>query len=499
MAKEDEGTLFRPDPKLQYPGAGFPAAAAMRGGDDDDEPQVALKERFFEAARSAGRRKGQTFVVILICAALTAVAAVFAPRTYVADSEVLVAKTQALGGGPAGWVNPEEDKKLAKEYEKQIIQRDNVLAIIRQAQLVERWDEMRQPHRRLLDKLNRKMGKAAPSEEAKLDALVGQLEGRLQVEVDSTTVLIRIEWSDPVAARDIVAAAVKNFQEARFSSEVGVLPEQLRILETSVAQAQSEVATTANELQLRQVLKDKDKERVRQLLAPAARAIPASADPALVARLEVVRQERANLEGAKLARIAELTNQLTEMQQTLAPGHPSVVALKATLAATQADSPQLAAVKEREKQLLAQIDQSRADAAAKSAANSKVAPPPGALEPAPPPIAEDVSKKSTADLQAQFDAAQEKFKLAMAKLEEARINMKTAEAAFRHRYTVTHPAEVPAGPKRPVGLLAIVAGFVLTVLASLVSAALADRLSGLFFEPREVRDRLGLPVYATFT
>lgn len=498
MAKEDEGTLFRPDPKLQYPGAGFPAAAAMRGGDDDDEPQVALKERFFEAARSAGRRKGQTFVVILICAALTAVAAVFAPRTYIAEAEILVAKTQALGGGPAGWVNPEEDKKLAKEYEKQIVQRDNVLAIIRQAQLVERWDEMRQPHRRLLDKLNRKMGKPVPAEEAKLDALVGQLEGRLQVEVDSTTVLIRIEWSDPVAARDIVAAAVKNFQEARFSSEVGVLPEQLRILETSVAQAQSEVATTANELQLRQVLKDKDKERVRLLLAPAARAIPASADPALVAKLEVVRQERANLEGAKMARIAELTNQLTEMQQTLAPGHPSVVALKATLAATQADSPQLAAVKEREKQLLAQIDQSRADAAAKAAANNKTAPQAPAPEPTPI-VAEDVSKKSTADLQAQFDAAQEKFKLAMAKLEEARINMKTAEAAFRHRYTVTHPAEVPAGPKRPVGLLAIVAGFVLTVLASLVSAALADRLSGIFFEPREVRDRLGLPVYATFT
>ena len=137
MGKEDEGTLFRPDPKLQYPGAGGfqPGAVAQGGGGsaDDDEPQVALKERFFEAARSAGRRKGQTFVVILICAALTAVAAVFAPRTYVAEAEILVAKTQALGGKEPVWVNPEEDKKLAKEYEKQIIQRDDALAIIRQA------------------------------------------------------------------------------------------------------------------------------------------------------------------------------------------------------------------------------------------------------------------------------------------------------------------------------------------------------------------------------
>ena len=35
--------------------------------------------------------------------------------------------------------------------------------------------------------------------------------------------------------------------------------------------------------------------------------------------------------------------------------------------------------------------------------------------------------------------------------------------------------------------------------AVLMVAALADRFSGTFYEPRDVRDRLGLPVFATFS
>ena len=33
--------------------------------------------------------------------------------------------------------------------------------------------------------------------------------------------------------------------------------------------------------------------------------------------------------------------------------------------------------------------------------------------------------------------------------------------------------------------------------AALATAAIADRFSGIFFEPRHVRDRLGIPVFGT--
>ena len=89
--------------------------------------------------------------------------------------------------------------------------------------------------------------------------------------------------------------------------------------------------------------------------------------------------------------------------------------------------------------------------------------------------------------------------VAVKKLQEILLEKQTAEAAYSTRYKVVHPAEVPAGPRRPVGLIAVVIGILATIAAVLVVAGLADRFSGIFFEPRDVRDRLGLPVFATFS
>jgi uncharacterized protein involved in exopolysaccharide biosynthesis len=77
--------------------------------------------------------------------------------------------------------------------------------------------------------------------------------------------------------------------------------------------------------------------------------------------------------------------------------------------------------------------------------------------------------------------------------------MQEQEAQYKNRYKITHPAEVPAAPKRPVALIAVAIGVLSTLASVLAAAALADRFSGLFFEPRDVRDRLGLPVFATFS
>ena len=49
------------------------------------------------------------------------------------------------------------------------------------------------------------------------------------------------------------------------------------------------------------------------------------------------------------------------------------------------------------------------------------------------------------------------------------------------------------------GVAQIAFGVLSTIAAVLAVAALADRFSGIFFEPRDVRDRLGLPVFATFS
>ena len=59
----------------------------------------------------------------------------------------------------------------------------------------------------------------------------------MKVWVDGSTVTVKLEWSEPTAARDIVDAAVKNFLDARLQAEVGVIPARLQLQEKFVQDA----------------------------------------------------------------------------------------------------------------------------------------------------------------------------------------------------------------------------------------------------------------------
>jgi hypothetical protein len=324
------------------------------------------------------------------------------------------------------------------------------------------------------------------------------MQTSLKVWVDATTVTVRLDWSEPESARDIVDAAVKNFLEARFQSEVGVIPERLKILEAGVAQAHKDLEVAGLELVRQQKLLN-PRDRINVLIPVLPQGVtPESADPALKARLENVRQQIAVLQDAKLRREAELHQDLIQKQKTLADGHPDIVALKQTIEATRADPPQLVKLRQEERDILSEMATKQ-----KAAADARAAEPKPAVRVAPAPTAVDTpgagTTKSLQDANVQFEAVTKKYTDLVGQLDAARIEMKTSEAAFKNRYRVTHPAEVPNGPKRPVGVIAILIGVMSTIAAVLAVAALADRFSGIFFEPRDVRDRLGLPVFATFS
>ncbi|MCL2725617.1 MAG: hypothetical protein FWD69_14380 [Polyangiaceae bacterium] len=512
MARIEEATLFRPDPKLQYPTGrspgGGPSGGGGRGGGDEEEgPNIAVRERVFEAWRSAMRRKGLSFIVMVICAALTVFGAIFWPRTYEVESRVLVQRTATFGAQAGGYVSPEEMRNIAKEYEEQVTARDNILAIVRQKNLVERWDEMRQPHRRLIDKINRKFGKEPPSDEDKFDVLVTNIQHRMKVWVDATTVTVRLEWTEPTAARDIVDAAVKNFLDARYQSEVGVIPARLKIQESFVVQAHKDLESAA--VVLERFQKENDPNKRAKVFVPAlpqnVRETPVEADPALKAKLDAVRQQIAVLQETKTRRLAELHQQLIEKQQTLGPNHPDIIGLKQAITATDQDPPQLAALKGQERDLLSEIATQQKTAQQQRAAAAPRAPVPGAAAPAPEPADKtpDVSAapvpKGLQDAQVLFQTVSDKYQGLFKQMQDLQVELQTAEAAYKTRYKITLPADIPAGPKRPIVPIATVIGLLATIAAILLAATVADRFSGIFYEPRDVRDRLGLPVFATFS
>jgi hypothetical protein len=314
---------------------------------------------------------------------------------------------------------------------------------------------------------------------------------------------VKLDWSEPVAARDIVEAAVKNFLDVRFQSEVGVIPARLKMQEGFVAQAHKELENAAGQLVVLQKANDPNKKvnvYVPALPQGVRNEPPPDADPALKAKLEVVRGQIATLQNQKTQRVAELNQQLIEKQQTLAPQHPEIIALKQTIAATEQDPPQLASLRAQEAQILSEISAKQREAAAAREKDR-----PKFVAPSPLPAPEKAPEipasapKNVQDAQVQFDTASTKYQDLVKQLQTIQVQFQEAEANYKNRYRIVHPAEVPAGPKRPVGLIAVLIGFLATIAAVLAVAALADRLSGIFFEPRDVRDRLGLPVFATFS
>jgi uncharacterized protein involved in exopolysaccharide biosynthesis len=378
MARIEEATLFRADSRLIYPGRpGTGGGGGGGGGGDEDGPRIAVGARVAEAARSATRRKGLSSLMMLICGAVTVLGALFAPRSYEVEARVLVQQTTAIGE-PQGFVSAEEMHNRAREYEEQVMARDNIVALVKQTNLVDRWDAMRQPHRRLLDRLDHTLDKPAPSSEAKHDALVANIAQHLKVSVDATTVSVHLEWPEPESAREIVDAAVKNFLAARYQSEVGMIPARLARQKAFVAQAHKELEAAA----------------------------------------------------ADLVRLQK----------------PKVVPDVGVSASASATAP-----------------------------------------------------RTVQDAQVRFDTVTASYQSLVKRLQELQLQLQEQEAFYKNRYKITHPAEVPVRPKQPVALIAIAIGLLTTLGVVLLSAGVADRLTGMFFEPRDVRDRLGLPVFATFS
>ncbi len=76
----------------------------------------------------------------------------------------------------------------------------------------------------------------------------------------------------------------------------------------------------------------------------------------------------------------------------------------------------------------------------------------------------------------------------------ARIELAVSEAAFKYRYTVIKPAQVPREPESPNLRLMLVAGLLAAVLLSVAAAVASDLISNRIHEPWQVERQLGLPI-----
>jgi hypothetical protein len=94
---------------------------------------------------------------------------------------------------------------------------------------------------------------------------------------------------------------------------------------------------------------------------------------------------------------------------------------------------------------------------------------------------------------AQFHTAVSKYATLRDKIGTARVDLDTAQAAFKHRYQIVIPAEAPDKPSKPKVPAIIGAGLLLSLVAGWLASVISELRTGKLVELWQV-DQLGLPL-----
>jgi uncharacterized protein involved in exopolysaccharide biosynthesis len=489
---------------------------------------------------SLRRRKWIAMATFAVTIALTGVLLWLWPRTYHVQAKLLSQRGDVMAAiSNPGRARAEGDTPTRAAAET-VLRRDNLVALVKQTNLIEEWERTRSPLLRAKDAFYTRVLKRNPTNDERLDALVGLLEVRIAVAVGMEgTVAIDIDWPDARLAYELVEAALQNFLETRQVAETSAISGSISILERYATSLEAEIAQTIAEVQSEQAARRPQAssiERPRIAQAAPPKPTPAPAPPApveysagtpevafrvsrLKTAVEAKRQEVARLEDFRRQQVSELQSQLSTALTIYTDGHPAVAALRQSIASLSRESPQLVSLRTEAQNLEAQYEAAAAAQAADeqkmlmgraaAAAAAATAPIETAstkaaaqrllgLEPSRP-AAFDAS--SLAPMSEYSSSAVAHLRLQITqlgdirdRLQSARIELATSQAGFKYRYSVIQPSQVPRRPTKPNVLAVSLAGFVGAILLAVFAAVGSDVLSGRILEPWQMDRVIGAPV-----
>lgn len=421
--------------------------------------------------------------------ALTVLGLVSFPRVYHVETELLAQRNLMMPalGNPTRSVPNEADAPTVAAAET-VLRHDNLVSLVKETGLLTRWDLTRAPAVRAWDWVVR-LFTGQPTEDERLDALVELLEKRLSVSTNTRTITISIDWPEKHLAHQLVETALQNFLEARHAAEVGTIAEAISILERHAAEEQLSVDAVLDDvkrLNLQHPLRAAD-------LVPFPARTPKNPKASEVSELRAMmdgkRRAIRDLEEFRSRRVAELQAELGQQKQVYADAHPTMIRLRQSVAAVSEESPQLTQLRREENELAAEYNQLGGDESQ------------GDVRVAPQRLSEarrflDVTGEAPAEeyAKARLRFAMNKFDSLMERLDAARIELDTARAAFKYRYTTIRPAELPKHAEKPKVPLVLALGSFAALLAAVAVSVLVDIRSRKVIEEWQIERQLGLPV-----
>ncbi len=433
-----------------------------------------------------------TFAGVLV---LTLLGLAVFPKDYHVEAELLAQRNLIMPalGNPSRNVPTDADAPTRAAPET-VRRRDNLDSLMKQTNLLERWDKTKAPIIKLRDFVIRLV--APPTDEERHEELIDMLEKRLYVFANEGTVTIAIDWPDAQLAFHLVETAQQNFLDARHAAEVSSIAEAISILERHAAEVQQSIDVAMDEI------KRLEPAHARTVTVGAPRP-PRPKDsggqPSEVTQLKTLldgkRRAIRDLEAFRSRRLGELKDELEKQKQVYADAHPTVVRLKESIAAMTADSPQLAELRREEHELASEYTQLGGDKASETQGTE--------VHLAAPQLSEarrvlsagsDASAEQYAYAKARLRFAMNNYDSLIERLDAARIELDTARAAFKYRYSTIRPAELPKKVAKPKIPVVVAAGLFAGLLIAALVAALVDLRSRRLVERWQVERTLGLSV-----
>jgi uncharacterized protein involved in exopolysaccharide biosynthesis len=480
-----------------------PSESAVTSAPED--PQ--LSELGGLILRAPLRRRRLAGIVFGIAALGCVVTAVVVPRSYAVDTKILTQRNLVMPslGNPRRSVPMDSDAPTRAAADV-IRGRENLVAIIEEANLVQRWEAERPP---LLRWKDRAVSAFTPplTQEDRVRGLVSVLEKSLFVQADDATIRISIEWSHPQTAYEIVYLAQRNFFAGRSAVEVAVIADTIGIL-TVEADRQREAVDVAfaEVVKLRREALEPDQAPAPAASPPVApirrvvqTARAAQPDARIASQLDEKRRAIRAIEDPRQQRIAELEARRNRLLMTYTEVHPDVIQVDAELRSLSAVPPTLAELRREEKDLVARLGELAAPDASRPL--TRVIARPAAAAPAArgTPAQEALVREDEPELASakmKLQAATRRYEDLMDRIDSARIELQAAQAAFKYRYVVVEPPEVPREPARATTGVLAAGGLLLSALLAFFAAGAKDLVSGRFVEPWQVRRKLSIPILA---
>jgi uncharacterized protein involved in exopolysaccharide biosynthesis len=457
--------------------------ADLDPGAREDEAALDPMDYLRYALGAVGRRKRLVLVTFLAGLALLTAFYLVRPPLYRAETRILAQRQQSLPSIVRSSVGEDQPTRAAWEL---IHRRDNLLDLLKLAGLTEAPPRQSGPPG-VLDRAIAWLDRSLASDDDPLEALLLLLDKRLKVEAGEVTIAIELDWGDPQQAYRIVDGALQNFLEARHVQEVTALDEAIAVLQGRAAVLRAELTRVTEETR-RVILQDAARApRAPAQVAPVPTSLPGSEELVrLRSMLEAKERAIGDVEEFRRRRLAELQAQYDARRSVYAEAHPELVGLRQDIAALTRDSSQITALRADERRL-------REDYQARLA-----------REPAPPSSAPAFAEVSPRSAYEGINAAVEqservrdartRYQEIMASVNGAQLELDAARAAFKHRYKVIWPVQVPKRPVSPNPLKIFGVGGLAALLLALLAAVALDWRSGKVMERWQIERELNLPI-----